>query len=1088
MPGKGLTAGSVRRLQVVLTTTSVIAVTVLVGVGFAGTQLAGASSPRLGVTQTLRAAGATHGARTTHSAPQRMVRAPALSTGTPPQSATYLGPEPASSALSVDVVLAPSNASHLAQFVSSVTSPVSPLYHRYLTEPQFVAQFGPPSWAALEAESWMRSDGFTVSAESPFVISAVGTAGAASRAFGLDFGRYKTVAGVTGLLASGSPLLPADLAGGEVSGVVGLNTLDGPQDFSARPLRGGARTQREVVRSAVTARTPETGARVPAVAGEPVPSVSPPAACSAATTAADGAGEYTPDQLATKYQLNDLEEDGQDGAGVTIALPEINASSSSDISAYKSCFGLSNSVTVDDVDGGPGAGTVGSGEADIDIEMAATLAPDASIVAYESPATNTGLIDSLTDIVTANTAKVISMSVGECETQAEGGSAPSLATSMHGLLMEAASQGQSVLVATGDQGSEACFAYLPSSGAASGTEVDPSYPASDPLVTAVGGTVLTGGTELAWNDCNGAASISCAESFVPSDVTVPTPSDGAGGGGVSQFFSTGPTGQPVISGSGGYRETPDVSGESGSNYGSDVELYVDGTWGPWLGTSLSTPLWGALAADRDTTCVASTGDFDTELYALYNAGYSGAFNEVSSGYDHSASGFAAASSSNDYTQTNSGDYPTATGYNMFTGLGSPLAAGLACSQVLGSYSGSAGQALTLDGLGLENASFLFGGSPATVESETATQATVVVPAGSGEVAITAKGGLGQSSATGTFTYPAVTTTTVAPTTTTPGGGGGGGGSGGGGGGALLGPTAATTTTIATTTTSVSTTTTVFTTTTAQPGTTTTLPTTTTTAARTTIRTKGSSSAGYWLASAHGDVYQFGDAVYHGSLAGKGTPVDDIVGIAPAPGGGYWMAARNGKVYSFGSAKSHGSLASQGTDVDDIVGIAPGPGGGGYFLVGQNGNVYPFGSAKFHGSLLSKNVDNIVAIASTPDGRGYWVVNSKGAVSRFGDAKKLGSLAASADVTDIAGIAGTPDGRGYWLVGKNGAVYHFGDAANHGSLAGGKASADIVGIASSPDGGGYWLVSAKGAVSHFGDAAFAGSLSTKHSSVVGLAAV
>jgi hypothetical protein len=1082
MPGKGLTAGRVRRLQVVLTTTAVIAVTVLVGAGFAGTQFAGAASPTLGAIRTLRATETTRGARTTHVAPQAMVRVPALSTGTPPQSARYLGPAPASSSLRVDVVLAPSNASELAHFVTSVASPASPLYHHYLTEPQFVARFGPPSWATAEAESWLRSDGLTVSAVSPFVISAVGTARAASQAFGMQFERYKTAAGLTGVLASGPPLLPADLAGGRVSGVVGLNTLDSPEDFSARPMHGEARSPLDAARARAAHGVLEPAGGAPAVAGEPAPSVSPPAACSAATAAAEIGGGYTPDQLATKYQLNDLEQDGQDGAGVTIALPEINASSPSDISAYKLCFGLSNLVTVDPVDGGPAAGTVGNGEADIDIEMAATLAPGASIVAYESPASNTGLIGSLSAIVAANTAKVISMSVGECEADAEGGAAPSLATSMHLLLMEAASQGQSVLVATGDQGSEACFTYLPSSGVATGTEVDPSYPASDPLVTAVGGTVLTSGTELAWNDCNGAASISCAESLVPLTATVPTPSDGASGGGVSQFFSTGPTGQPVISGTGGYRETPDVSAESGSNYGSDVELYVDGIWGPWLGTSLSTPLWAALAADRDTSCVSSTGDFDTELYSLYSGGYSGAFSEVQNGYDYSSSEFTPTSSSNDYTRTGSGEYPTGAGYNMVTGLGSPLATGLACSEVLGSYSGPAGQAITLEGLGLENASFVFGSSPATVESESATQATVVVPAGSGEVAITAEGGLGQSSATGTFTYPAGTTT-LAPTTTA-GGGGGGGGNGGGG---LFGLTPATTTTIPTTTTTGSTTTTVLTTTTV---TTTTLPTTTTTALRSPIKTKGSSSAGYWLASGHGDVYQFGNAAYHGSLAGKASQVDDIVGIAPAPGGGgYWMAARNGKVYSFGSAKSHGSLASQGTtDIDDVVGIAPDPRGGGYFLVGQNGNVYPFGTAKFHGSLLSKNIDNIVAIASTPDGRGYWLVNSKGAVSPFGDAKKLGSLAASAHVTDIAGIAATPDGRGYWLVGKNGAVYHFGDAANHGSLAGGKASADIVGIAGTPDGGGYWLVSAKGAVSHFGDAAFAGSLATKHSTVVGLAAV
>ncbi len=241
MPGKGLTARRVRRLRLVLSTTSVIAVSVLVGAGFVGTELATASSSRIDAVRTLHGAPTAQSARKPHIAPQRMVRALALSTGGAPQSATYLGAEPAASTLELDVVLAPSNASQLAQFVSSVSSPASPLYHHYLTEPQFVAQFGPPSWAVEETESWLRSDGLTVSAQSPFVISAAGTAGAASRAFGMQFGRYKTVTGVTGVFASGSPLLPADLAGGEVSGVVGLDTLDAPQDFSARPVSGRAR-------------------------------------------------------------------------------------------------------------------------------------------------------------------------------------------------------------------------------------------------------------------------------------------------------------------------------------------------------------------------------------------------------------------------------------------------------------------------------------------------------------------------------------------------------------------------------------------------------------------------------------------------------------------------------------------------------------------------------------------------------------------------------------------------------------------------------------------------------------------------------
>ncbi len=276
MPGKGLTAGRVRRLQLVLTTISVLAVTVLVGAGFAGTELASASSSRMGQGQTLHGARKAHDARitrgaraTTRIAPERLVRAPALSDGSAPQSATYLGAEPATSSLEVDLVLAPSNVSELPQFVSSVSSPASPLYHQYLTEPQFVAEFGPPSGAAAEAESWLRSDGLTVSAESPFVITASGTAGAVASAFGVQFGRYETSGGVSGVVASGAPLLPADLAAGEVSGVVGLNTLDAPQDFSARPVPGGAAAPLNDVGGASSPGTPAAGA-APGAPGSPL--------------------------------------------------------------------------------------------------------------------------------------------------------------------------------------------------------------------------------------------------------------------------------------------------------------------------------------------------------------------------------------------------------------------------------------------------------------------------------------------------------------------------------------------------------------------------------------------------------------------------------------------------------------------------------------------------------------------------------------------------------------------------------------------------------------------------------------------------
>ena len=75
MPGKGLTAQRVRRLRLALTTTSVIAVSVLVGAGFVGTELATASSPRIDAVQTLHSAPTAQSARKPYIVHQRMVRA-----------------------------------------------------------------------------------------------------------------------------------------------------------------------------------------------------------------------------------------------------------------------------------------------------------------------------------------------------------------------------------------------------------------------------------------------------------------------------------------------------------------------------------------------------------------------------------------------------------------------------------------------------------------------------------------------------------------------------------------------------------------------------------------------------------------------------------------------------------------------------------------------------------------------------------------------------------------------------------------------------------------------------------------------------
>jgi hypothetical protein len=64
---------------------------------------------------------------------------------------------------------------------------------------------------------------------------------------------------------------------------------------------------------------------------------------------------------------------------------------------------------------------------------------------------------------------------------------------------------------------------------------------------------------------------------------------------------------------------------------------------------------------------------------------------------------------------------------------------------------------------------------------------------------------------------------------------------------------------------------------------------------------------FWLASAQGNVWNFGKAVPYGSAAGLPL-AHPIVGITPTPdGGGYWLVASDGGIFSFGDAKFGSSL-------------------------------------------------------------------------------------------------------------------------------------------------------------------------------------
>ena len=231
-------------------------------------------------------------------------------------------------------------------------------------------------------------------------------------------------------------------------------------------------------------------------------SISGPTACSSAQSAASDDSAYTANQIASAYSMPAVYAQGRLGAGITVAVFELEPFSPSDIQSYQSCYGTHVAVSVTSVDGGPGTGA-GTGESALDIEQVIGLAPDSSVHVYQGPsfmnATDAEALDVYRRIADDDSAAVVSTSWGVCEPGLE----PGFAGMESAVFEQMAAQGQSVFAASGDDGSEDCFAA--SNNEDTNLQVDD--PGSQPDVTSAGGTSLSSlgppPTETVWNDCVG---------------------------------------------------------------------------------------------------------------------------------------------------------------------------------------------------------------------------------------------------------------------------------------------------------------------------------------------------------------------------------------------------------------------------------------------------------------------------------------------------------------------------------------------------------------------------------------------------------
>ena len=491
-----------------------------------------------------------------------------------PAGATAVSSLPRTTALSVDVVLQPRDPVGLRSYAEAVSTPGASQYRHYLTVQEFVSRFGPTESTIASVKQALASAGLQPGGvgANHLSIPVRATAGQLASAFSTGFTRYRVSGGRIAYANITAPQMSGSVAP-YVQTVVGLDDLSLPTPAIRHSTFGGA----------LAKANPHGG-------------TGGPQACSTAVTDARNEDSYTTDQVASAYGFPDLYGQGDLGSGQTVALYELQVFRASDVATYQSCFGTDTPVTTVDVDGGPLAHS-GVGEADVDIEQVSGLAPDTHILVYEGPNTDSGGYDTYSSIVSQNEAKVISTSWGECE--AFMGSAAAQAE--NSLFEEAAAQGQTIVAASGDQGSEDCL----ENGYANDTlAVDD--PASQPFVTGAGGTSWSAAgtppTESAWNDG-------------------PTCCWGAGGGGVSSLWAmpsyqtgtqgigvinAGSSGVPCGAASGSYcREAPDVSALSGPY---PYLNYVSGDWGSWGGTSLAAPLWASLIALSNASSACSGED------------------------------------------------------------------------------------------------------------------------------------------------------------------------------------------------------------------------------------------------------------------------------------------------------------------------------------------------------------------------------------------------------------------------------------------------------------------------------------------------
>lgn len=599
------------------------------------------------------------------------------------------------------------------QFLEKQQDPTSSDYHRWLTAAQIGERFGVSLHDIAAISNWLRSQDLRVDYVSPSRVrmNFSGTASAVGKAFGAEM-HYFNVQGKNRISITAEPRIPAALAP-VIKAVQGLYTVE------LQPMSKISEQPGSIIR-------PGPGSQ----------NANPQFTISSTQHL------IVPGDFAIIYDVNPTYKANIFGLGVNIAIIGRSRVSNADIENFQSMMQLPVQdpvviVPPTGVDPGPAAtGAPGSGalagdqgEQTLDVTRSGSVAPGATVelVISGNSATADGVDIATQYAIDMIPAPIMSISYGSCEANAGSASVQFF----DGLFSQAAAEGISVFVSSGDSAAAGCdraFQTPPATQVAS-----PNSLCSSSYVTCVGGTEFadTANPAQYWSSTN-AADMHSALSYIPEGAwNEPTGSSGTvvagSGGGVSSIIPTPSwqmgTGVPAARAG---RYTPDIAFSAAGHDGYFACLAAasadcsKGQFTAFAGTSAAAPDMAGIVALLAQNVGTALGNLNPMLYKLAANPANGVFHDVTV----ASSGVAGCSVSTPSMCNNSTPSPTGltgglagylvgAGFDEATGLGS-----IDVNNLLGAWG-------TLPALGISTISLGANVNPSLINTSVVFTATVI---------------------------------------------------------------------------------------------------------------------------------------------------------------------------------------------------------------------------------------------------------------------------------------------------------------------------------------------------------------------------